>query len=148
MKNFTWLKSRPIVALIAAVVGAVIGATITGADAYRIFQKQLLMNQNAFFAEDIQAAVKSHSMWKAVENDDARKSELKKEAELYLNRAWSRALVTLPDPVFIEINKMIKRGTMSRESRNRVYHLLRKQLYPKTKIDYDDIMTTNIEIKE
>ncbi len=67
---------------------------------------------------------------------------------MYLNRAWSRAFVTYPDPVFEEIDKMVKRGTLNKESRNRVYYMLRKQLYPKTKINYDDIMTRNIELKE
>ena len=66
MKIFAWLKSRLIATVIGAVVGGVIGGTITGVIAYRIFQKQLLANQYSIFAEDMQEAVKSHSMWKAV----------------------------------------------------------------------------------
>ena len=148
MKIPEWLKSRLIATVIAAVVGAVIGGTITGVIAHRIFQKQLLTEQYSSFAEDMQEAVRSHSMWKAVENEDARKTELKEEAELYLNRAWARALVALPDEAFSKINTMVRRQKLDPEMRNRVYYLLRKQLYPNTSIKYDDMMRTNIGLKE
>lgn len=144
MKNFAGVKSS----LIAAVIGALIGGTITGVVAYRIFKKQLLINQNSIFVEDIEAASKSYRIWKSTESEDARKSELKEEAELYLNRAWSRALVTLPDKVFSEIHKTFKRGKIDTATRNRLYHLLREQLYPETNVKYDDIMTTRVSIKE
>lgn len=148
MKTFAWLSSRLIAAVIGAVIGAAIGATITGVKADRIFQKQLQANQYSIFAEDIQSAVRSHRMWRAVENDDARKNELQEEVKLYLMIAWARALVALPDEAFLEIDKMVKRGTMNIESRNRVYHILRKQLYPDTSIKYDDIMTVDIGLQE
>jgi len=144
MKNFPSVLT----VLLSAVIGAVIGGTISGIVAYRIFHKQLLINQYSIFAEDIEAAFKNHSMWKSNEIDDTRKNELKTEAELSLNRAWSRALVTLPDGVFSEIDKMIRRETMDIKTRNRVYYLLRQQLYPETGVKYDDIMTTKISIKE
>lgn len=144
MKNFPSVLTG----LIGAVIGAVIGGTISGVVAYRIFQKQLLINQYSIFAEDIEAAFKSHTMWKSNGIDNARKSELKAEAEMFLNRAWSRALVTLPDGVFSEIDKMIRRPTMDIKTRNRVYYLLREQLYPQTSVKYDDIMTTKISLKE
>jgi hypothetical protein len=143
MENLAWLLTG-----LAAVIGAIIGGAITGGVAYRIFQKQLLCTQYSIFAEDLQSAVKTHSTWKSIENDDEQKSKVKKDTELYLNRAWARALVTLPDDVFSEIDTMVRRGRVNVEMRNRLYHLLREKLYPSTSIKYDDIMTRNIELKE
>jgi len=143
MENFTWLLTG-----LAAVIGAIIGGAITGGIAYRIFQKQLLCTQYSILAEDLQAAVTSHSMWKSTKSDDEQKSKLKKETELYLNRAWARALVTLPDDVFLRIDDLISRGKMNSETRNRLYYMLRQELYPNTSIEFDKIQTRNIEVKE
>lgn len=148
MRNFTRVTIELIAAAIIGLTCGVIGAKISNIAAYQIFEKQLLCSQYSIFAEDIQAAYKNNSMWKSRQREDLRKNELKEEAELYLNRAWARALVTLPDEAFSEINTMVKRGTVDAGIRNRVYYILRKQLYPNTSIKYDDIMTTNIELKE
>ncbi len=134
--------------VLIGLIGAVIGATISGVIAYQIFQKQLFINQYSIFAEDIEEAFISANMWKSKEVDDTRKNELKTKAELSLNRAWSRAFVTLPDGVFSEIDRMITRETIDVKTRNRVYYLLRQQLYPRTRIQYDDIMTRKISLKE
>jgi len=147
MKNYAWLKTG-LTAVIGAIIGAVIGGVITGKIAYSIFQKQLLCAQYSIFAEDLQEAITRHSMWKSIESDEGQKNKLKKETELYLNRAWARALVTLPDDMFEEIDKMITRGKMNNPERNRVYHLLRQKLYPDTNVKYDDIMGRNITIHE
>lgn len=144
MKRFGGVKTTLVATVIAGVVGAIIGALVTN----RIFKKQLLSNQYSIFAEDIQAAVKYHSLWKSEKDDARRREQSKQEAEMYLNRAWTRALVTLPDDVFLQIDAMVRREKVSVESRNRLYHLLRTKLYPGTGIKYDDIMTTNIELKE
>jgi len=143
MKNSAWLKTG-----LTAVIGAVIGGGITGGVAYRIFHKQLLCAQYSMFVNDLQAAVMSHSEWKSIEGGDEQKTKLKKETELYLNRAWARALVTLPDDVFLEIDKLLRRNKVTAETRNRVYHLLRGKLYPGTSVAFDDIMTTDIALRE
>lgn len=135
-----FLKMRYLVPLL----GVLLGAAISGWAAYHIFQKQLLVNQYSIFAEDLAQAATSAHMWKARESDDSRKLELKAEAELYFNRAWSRALVTLPDEVFREIDEMIAGEIIDPGKRNKLFHLLRKELYPKTMIDYDTIKARQI----
>ena len=125
-----------------------IGAAISATVAYCIFQKQLLVNQYAIFAEDLAEAASNTYMLKASPGDDSRKQELKAKAELYFNRAWSRALVTLPDEIFRQIDGMIEGETINAEKRNKLFHSLRQELYPKTTIDYDKIKARQIEIAE
>ena len=132
--------------LLSGFFGALIGAIISGYVAYQIFQKQLLVNQYAIFAEDLAEAASSAYMWKARASDDSRKQELKAKAELYFNRAWSRALVTLPDEVFLQIDGMIAEETINAEKRNKLFHSLRQELYPKTTIDYNTIKVRQIEL--
>lgn len=79
-------------------------------------------------------------------NYDSRKQELEAKAELYFNRAWSRALVTLPDEIFRQIDGMIAGEIINAEKRNKLFHSLRKELYPKTTIDYDTIKARQIEL--
>lgn len=134
--------------LIGGLIGAFVGATISGFIAYNIFQKQLLINQYALFAEDIERAYAYGMMWKSHEIDDFRKETLKTETELSLNKAWTRALAILPDEVFSEIDRMVTRGTIDPKTRNRIYYLLRQQLYPNTSIQYDDIMGRKISVKD
>ena len=134
--------------LLIGLIGAIIGATISGAIAYHIFQKQLLVNQHAVLAEDIEKAFASSRSWKSEKTDKSRKKQLKTEAELSINRAWARALVTLPDQIFLEIDKAFTRKQMDTKSKVRVYYLMRQHLYPNTSIQYDDIMTRNISLQE
>ena len=134
--------------LLSGLIGALIGAAISGFIAYNIFQKQLLINQYALFAEDIERAYAYGMMWKAYEIDDSQKEKLKTETDLSLNKAWARALAILPDEVFSEIDRMVKRGMIDPKTRNRIYYLLRQQLYPKTSIQYDDIMGRKISVKD
>ena len=141
-------SSSALIGLIAAIIGAIVGSAISGTITYRIFAKQVLVAQYAVFAEDIEKAFTSASMRKSDGIDESRREELKTEAELHINRAWSRALVTLPDNVFLEIDKMITRETMNAGTRNRVYFLLRQELYPETAIEFDNIMTRRISLKE
>lgn len=132
--------------LLSGLFGALFGAGISAYVAYQIFQEQLLVNQYAIFAEDLAEAASSAYMWKARASDDSHKQELKAKAELYFNRAWSRALVTLPDDVFRQIDGMIAEETINAQKRNKLFHSLRQELYPKTTIDYDAIKARNIEL--
>ncbi len=141
-------RMKNLLIVLTGFIGVIIGATISGVIAYQIFQKQLLINQYAVLVEDIEKAFASSSLWKSEKTDDSRKRQLKTEAELSINRAWSRALVTLPDPIFLEIDKMIERKRMDVKTKIRVYYLLRQHLYPKTSIQYDDIMTRTISLQE
>jgi hypothetical protein len=131
---------------LAPVLSVFLGAGISGWVAYHIFQKQLLVNQYAIFAEDLAEAASSAYMWKATASDDSGKQELKARAELYFNRAWSRALVTLPDEVFLQIDGMIAEETINPEKRNKLFHSLRQELYPKTTIDYETIKARQIHL--
>jgi len=134
--------------VLTGLIGVIIGATISGVIAYQIFQKQLLINQYAVLVEDFEKAFANSSLWKSEKTDDFRKKQLKIEAELSINRAWSRALVILPDQIFLEIDKMITRKRLDSKTKVRVYYLMRQHLYPETSIHYDDIMTRNIKFQE
>lgn len=133
--------------LLSGFVGALIGAIISGFIAFNIFEKQVLIDQYALFTEDIEKAYAYALMWKSSGTDEERKQELKTESELSFNRAWSRAFVILPDDVFLEIDKMMTRDTIDTKTRNRIYYLLRQQLYQKTSLKYDDFMERKISLK-
>lgn len=78
--------------------------------------------------------------------DDAEKKKLKNELELSLNKAWAKAFVTLPDDIFIEVNKTLSKGEMGKQERNKIYHILRKKLYPKTTVLYEKIKNKFLSI--
>lgn len=133
--------------LLSGFVGALIGAIISGLIAFHIFEKQVLIDQYALFTEDIEKAYAYALMWKSSGTDEKRKQELKTESELSFNRAWARAFVILPDDVFLEIDQMMTRDTIDAKTRNRIYYLLRQQLYQKTSLKYDDFMERKISLK-
>jgi len=133
--------------LLSGFVGALIGATISGFIAFHIFEKQVLIDQYALFTEDIEKAYAYALMWKSSGTDEKRKQELKTEAELSFNRAWARAFVILPDNIFLEIDQMMTRDTIDAKTRNRIYYLLRQQLYQETSLKYDDFMERKISLK-
>jgi len=133
--------------LISGLIGVLIGAVISGVITYNIFNKQTLINQYALFADDLEKAYAYGIILKSQTINSSEKEKLKTEAELSFNKAWSRALTILPDEIFLEIDKMMTRETIDVKTRNRIYYLLRQQLYPKTIIKYDDIMARKIIIK-
>ncbi|TKJ38074.1 MAG: hypothetical protein CEE38_04760 [Planctomycetes bacterium B3_Pla] len=133
-------------AVLIGLIGAIIGSIISSIVTYRIYKRQLIANQYLFFVDELDKALVTGKLLRSEDLEEVDKRRLKVDLELSLNKAWSKALVTLPDSIFNEIEKAFSRKGLDKKARNRIYYLLRKELYPKTKISYDDIMDRLFEI--
>ena len=102
--------------LLSGLIGAIIGSIISGVVAYKIYTKQLLSSQYLTFVDELDKALIYHKLLKSEEIDKAKKKSLKVELELSLNKAWSKALVTLPDNIFYEIDKVFQGKEWTRKS--------------------------------
>jgi len=132
---------------VSGLIGAIIGAALSGFIAYKIFQKQVIINQNISFVDEVDTAWISAQLLESKDMDAAEKKKLKNELDLSLNKAWAKAFVTLPDSIFFEIDKTLSKGEMGKQQRNRIYHILRKKLYPKTEVQYEKIKDKFISIE-
>ena len=129
---------------VGAIIGALVGALVAGIITTNVYKRQHLETQYMQFINELDRAVVYSSLLKSGELDKTFKTDM----ELSLNKAWAKAFVLLPDDDFKEIDKVFTRDQITKEARNKIYYNLRKKLYPKTKIRYDDYMTRLIRIKE
>lgn len=109
-----------------------------------MYKRQLLESQYLQFVDELDKAIVYGRLLKKGELGE----EFKPDIELSLNKAWAKAFVVLPDEIFLEIDKLLTRGSVVVASRNRIYYILRKSLYPKTDIKYDDYIDRLISILE
>ena len=72
--------------------------------------------------------------------------EDKLNIQLSLNKAFSRAMITMDDNVFNEIANLLD-GNFDKEKRNKIYYYMRKDLNPKTNISVSDVISKWIELK-
>ena len=68
------------------------------------------------------------------------------ESSKYLNKAFSRSLVTMDDKMATKIIKILS-GEFTKKERNLIYYYMRKDLNPNTEIMYEDIKDKYIEVK-
>ena len=65
---------------------------------------------------------------------------------LSLDRAFSKAMVFLPDESFQVVREFLD-GNFAKTAKNSIYYHFRKTLIPETTVTYEDIKTKFIQIK-
>ena len=135
---FDSIQNPSVVAIIVAVLGGIF--------ALERFKQEQKLIRYASFIDDIDKALVLGKKRKRILANKQNSSDIEDEIELVLNKAYSKAMVLLPDKIFRKITKLLDKD-FDKHKRNRIYYILRKDLYPFTKISFEDVMTKYMEIK-
>lgn len=128
--------------LFSGLIGVGIGSVITGIISWLIFRKQNKIDRYLSFVDDIDTALnKVDQISTTLEGKD----KLQHEINLLLNKAYSKAMISMDDKLFKKINLLLDKG-FDKKSRNRIYYLMRKDIFGrKTKINFDELIEKYIQ---
>lgn len=137
--------------LLSGLFGVIIGTIISGIISWKIFKKQNKIDRYINFVDEIDLVLNKNeeiNQLKAV-GKEKRKERIEKllnEINLILNKAYSKAMISMDDKMFKKITVLLNKD-FDKKNRNRIYYLMRKDIFRRTKIPFEDVMTKYIQTK-
>ena len=137
--------TNDVVLVLVSSLVSLIGAVIAIWYSQKRFSRSLKIGHYTRFIDLIEKAFSLNDEISSMK-DASEKKKKTIEIELCFQGAYAVAMATMDDKMFKNIDKLLN-GAVTIQKKNFIYYKMRKDLYPNTRILYENIMDRNYKSK-